>query len=95
MPSYRTQVRIIADVLRTAKDYSEDNGGVGITTLLRKANLSYGRLLKIVSSLVQSGLMEEVIVEKSYKYKISSKGVEFLQAYGRFEEFANTFGLSL
>ena len=63
--------------------------------LLRKANLSYGRLLKIVSSLVHSGLMEEVIVEKSYKYKISSKGVEFLQAYGRFEEFANTFGLSL
>lgn len=93
MASYRTQVRIIADVLKTASDYSEE--GVGITTLLRKANLSYARLVKIVSTLVASGLMEEVIIEKTSKYKISSKGFEFLQAYARFEEFARSFGLGL
>ncbi len=93
MGSYRTQVRIIADVLRTAKDYSDD--GVGITVLLRKANLSYSRLVKIVSTLVTSGLMEEVVMEKTSRYKISNKGVEFLQAYGRFEEFAKSFGLGL
>lgn len=93
MPSYRTQVRIIADVLRTAKDNGSD--GVGVTLLLRKANLSYGRLLKIVSTLVASGLMEEVMIEKTSRYKISNKGVEFLQAYVHFEEFANSFGLGL
>jgi predicted transcriptional regulator len=93
MASYRTQVRIIADVLRTAKD--KGNDGVGITLLLRKANLSYARLLKIVSTLVASGLMEEVMIEKTLRYKISDKGVEFLQAYAHFEEFANSFGLGL
>ncbi|MBM3897158.1 MAG: transcriptional regulator [Thaumarchaeota archaeon] len=93
MASYRTQVRIIADVLRTAKDNGND--GVGITVLLRRANLSYTRLLKIVSTLVASGLMEEVVMEKTSRYKISNKGVEFLQAYGHFEEFARSFGLGL
>ena len=94
MPSYRTQVRIIADVLKTANDNGQD--GVGITVLLRRANLSYSRLIKIVTTLLQSGLMEEIQLENSSsRYRISSKGVEFLMAYGRFEEFATSFGLNL
>ena len=54
MTQYRTQVKIIADVLCTARDMNTEGNGVGITTLLRKANLSYSRMSKLVSELVGS-----------------------------------------
>lgn len=93
-PSYRTQIKIIADVLATARDYSGDEG-VGVSVILRKANLSYSRLVKILDSLVSSGLLEEVEKKRGSKYKISSKGLEFLEVYSKFEEFAQSFGLRL
>lgn len=93
MQSYRTQVKIIADVLKTAQDTGQE--GVGVTVLLRKANLSYSRLTRIVSTLLQSGLIEEIRVENASRYRISHKGIEFLVAFSRFEEFANSFGLGL
>ena len=34
-------------------------------------------------------------MEKNAKYKISDKGMMFLQAYVQFEDFAQSFGLRL
>ncbi|MEM2338883.1 MAG: DUF4364 family protein, partial [Nitrososphaerales archaeon] len=77
------------------RDYGNNGEGVGVTTLLRKANLSYSRLMKILKELVKSGLLEEIAQDKSSKYRISEKGLEFLEVYSRFEEFAQSFGLRL
>lgn len=93
--TYRTQVRIIADVLSTARDYGNGEEGVGVTLLLRKANLSYARLLRILHDLVSSGLMEEIPYERGSRYRINERGLKFLQAYAAFEEFAQSFGLRL
>jgi predicted transcriptional regulator len=95
MAQYRTQVRIIADVLSTARDMNIEGTGVGITTLLRKGNMSYTRMTKLLSELVGSGLLLELSSEKVSKYKISEKGLQFLAAYGTFEDFAQSFGLRL
>lgn len=95
MAPYRTQVRIIADVLSTAKDMNTEGNGVGVTTLLRKGNMSYSRMSKLLSSLVGSGLLLELSGEKISKYKISDKGIQFLVAYYHFEDFAQSFGLRL
>ncbi|TLY00011.1 MAG: winged helix DNA-binding protein [Thaumarchaeota archaeon] len=95
MTQYRTQVKIIADVLCTARDMNTEGNGVGITTLLRKGNLSYSRMSKLVSELVGSGLLEELRAEKVARYKISPKGIQFLFAYSHFEEFTQSFGLRL
>lgn len=95
MGQYRTQVRIIADVLATARDMNTEGNGVGITTLLRKGNMSYTRMVKLISELVGSGLLVEVNSDKAPRYKISDKGLEFLAAYKQFEEFAQSFGLRL
>ena len=95
MAQYRTQVKIIADVLSTAKDLNSEGDGVGITTLLRKANMSYGRVTKLVSELVGSGLLEELSGDKTSKYVITAKGMQFLVAYQGFEDFAESFGLRL
>jgi predicted transcriptional regulator len=95
MAQYRTQVRIIADVLSTARDANNGGNGVGVTTLLRKGNMSYTRMSKLLSELVGSGLLLELNGEKVSKYMISEKGIQFLAAYNSFEDFAQSFGLRL
>jgi predicted transcriptional regulator len=88
---YRTHVSIIADILSTAKQYSYEgyDTGATVTHLIRKANVPHQRLSSIVSTLTQSGLLQE----DSAKYRISEKGIEFLKAYSEFKGFAETFGL--
>jgi len=66
-----------------------------VTALLRRANISYARFLKLIRELVAAGLIEEITAGGSNRYKISSRGLEFLEAYQRFEEFAANFGLRL
>ncbi|QQG49080.1 MAG: transcriptional regulator [archaeon] len=95
MAQYRTQVRIIADVLSTARDMNTEGTGVGVTTLLRKGNMSYTRMSKLLSELVGSGLLLELSGEKISKYRISDRGMQFLAAYSNFEDFASSFGLRL
>lgn len=95
MAQYRTQVKIIADVLSTARDMNTEGTGVGVTTLLRRGNISYSRMSKLLTELVGSGLMLELTGEKISKYMISEKGIQFLAAYYSFEDFAQSFGLRL
>ena len=95
MAQYRTQVKIIADVLSTARDMNTEGSGVGVTTLLRKGNMSYTRMSKLLSELVGSGLLVELSTEKISKYMISERGLQFLSAYYHFEDFAQSFGLRL
>ena len=95
MAPYRTQVRIIADVLSTARDMNTEGTGVGITALLRKGNMSYTRMSKLLSELTGSGLLTELAGDKISKYMISDKGIQFLMAYHSFEDFAQSFGLRL
>ncbi|MFQ5969716.1 MAG: winged helix-turn-helix domain-containing protein [Nitrososphaerales archaeon] len=92
---YRTHVRIIADILNTVRDYSDNGSGVSITLLIRRANVSYGRITKILGRLVDVGLLEEMLEDKSCKYRISEKGMEFLRVYSSFYDFAESFGLKI
>jgi len=86
---------IIGDILTTTRDEIPDETGASVTYLIRKANISYGRISKILETLVQQGLLEQTNSDRACKYKISSKGREFLQAYRGFREFAETFGLRI
>ncbi len=95
MPQYRTQGKIIADILATARDMNTDGQGVGITTLLRRGNVSYARMTKLIVELVGAGLLLEETLDKASKYRISEKGRMFLQTYVQFEDFAQSYGLRL
>lgn len=81
--------------MAAACDYSFGDDGVGITAILRRANLPYSRLVRLLRQLVQSGLLEEFSRDLGNRYRISRRGLEFLSAYNRFEEFAVSFGLRL
>jgi len=93
--TYRTHMSIIGDILTTTRDEVPDETGASVTYLIRKANISYGRISKILETLVQQGLLEQTNSDRACKYKISSRGREFLQAYRGFREFAETFGLRI
>ena len=86
---------IIGDILTTTRDEVPDETGASVTYLIRKANISYGRISKILETLVHQGLLEQTSSDRACKYKISSRGREFLQAYRGFREFAETFGLKI
>lgn len=92
---YRNSLKIVVDILTIAKDSDVESKGVGITTLLRKGNISYSRLTRLLSDLIRCGLIEEVNGERGVRYRISEQGRQFLIAYARFEEFAQSFGLHL
>jgi predicted transcriptional regulator len=91
--TYRSQVRVIADLLRAVRDDSED--GAKVTVLLRKANMSYSRMIELTEQLVESGLLVKIPIERGSLYKLSDKGREFLSSMETFEEYAEAFGLKI
>ena len=92
---YRTHMKIIGDILYTARDDLQDEDGASVTHLIRKANISHGRISRILHTLVSQGLLEQVNNSGASKYKISQSGREFLQAYQTFSDFADSFGLAI
>ena len=93
MSAYRNSVKIIGDVLRITDE--SGMGGVNLTSLLRKANLSYGRLASVAGKLVQAGLMSEQAQNGQRIYVITQLGKEYLRRYQQFAEVADSFGLGL
>lgn len=91
--SYRTHMKIIGDILSTTRDDLDSDSGASVTYLIRKANVSHVRISKILNNLVSQGLLEQIDSQGAYRYKISSNGREFLEAYRTFSRFAENFGL--
>ena len=52
MGIYRTQIVIVTDILDVVETDTFDNDGASITHLIRRANISHGRLSKILKNLV-------------------------------------------
>lgn len=95
MAEYRTHMKIIGDILSTTRDDLQDEDGATVTYLIRKANISHSRISRILKTLVSQGLLEQVELQGSNKYRISQSGREFLQAYYTFTTFADNFGLTI
>jgi predicted transcriptional regulator len=90
---YRNSVKIVGDVLQIADESGV--GGVNLTSLLRKANLSYGRLANVALKLIDAGMIDEQVQEGQRIYVITSRGRDYLRRYQQFAEIADSFGLKL
>jgi predicted transcriptional regulator len=88
-------MKIVGEILTTARDNAPDETGASVTYLIRKANISHVRISKILGTLVSQGLLEQVDSKSACKYKISQSGREFLVAYHTFSRFADNFGLTI
>jgi len=95
MGTYRTHISIVGQILDSTTGEIDEDDGANITHLIRKANISHGRLSKILNNLVSQGLLEQVNSERSCRYKISMSGREFLSAYKTFRNFSEDFGLTI
>jgi len=95
MEEHRTQIKIDGEILDTATQEIDEYEGTTITHIIRKANISHGRLSRILNNLVSQGLLEQVNSKRSYRYKTSPSGREFLVAYKTFREFSDDFGLTI
>ena len=95
MVTYRTHITIVGQILDSTTDEIDEKDGANITHLIRKANISHGRLSKILNNLVSQGLLEQIDSERSCRYKISGSGREFHLAYKTFRNFSEDFGLTI
>ena len=95
MGTYRTHISIVGQILDSTTGDIDEDVGANVTHLIRKANVSHGRLSKILNNLVSQGLLEQVNSERSCRYKISMSGREFLSAYKTFRNFSEDFGLTI
>lgn len=65
------------------------------TRILYGANLSHDRLIKYLDELKRLGVIDEFINGDERYYKLTQKGIEFLNEFRRMENFAAAFGFSV
>jgi len=92
LPKYRSQMRIYVDVMRVIQ---RENNRAKPTRILYGANLSHDRLLKYLEELKTLGVIEEVANEDDRFYKLTQKGIEFLNQFRAIEGFAGAFGFAI
>ena len=95
MAGNRTQIKIVGEILDTTMQEIDEQEGATVTHIIKNANISHGRLSRILNNLVSQGLLEQVSTKRSYRFKISPSGKEFLAAYKTFREFSDDFGLNI
>jgi len=91
-PKYRSQLKIYVDIMRVIQ--REENRAKP-TRILYGANLSYDRLLKHLDELKTLGVIEEIVESDDRFYKLTQKGIEFLNQFRAVERFATAFGFAI
>jgi len=91
LPKYRSQMRIYVDIMRVIQ---RENNQAKPTRILYGANLSHDRLLKYLEELRSLGVIEEA-GEGDRCYKLTQKGIEFLNQFRGVERFAGAFGFAI
>ena len=91
-PKYRSQMKIYVDIMRVIQ--REENRAKP-TRILYGANLSYDRLLKHLDELKTLGVIEEIVETDDRFYKLTQKGIEFLNQFRAVERFATAFGFAI
>ena len=89
MAKKRTRIEIVKDVL----DVLVKNKNVKVTHLIYKANLSNNSLKEILKDLLENQLVEPIINKDKTTYKITKKGIEFLEEYNKMKIFSDAYGL--
>ena len=92
--SYRSKVRILADMMRAIR--KEGEIGAGPTKILYTANLSHDRLTQYLEELVEKELINELQQDENTRvYKLTKKGHEFLNEFVKIERFSQAFGIEV
>jgi len=93
MVAYRSSMQIVRDLLSVTEESGV--GGINVTALLTKANLSHSRLSKFIDNLTGAGLINKIAFDGKNTFVITSKGKQYLETYVQFQSLADSFGLEL
>lgn len=93
MANYRTSMQIVGDLLTATEQSGQE--GIKTTALISKANLPHSRLLKFLTNLTGSGLINKIEYDGKNTYVITPKGRQYLESYLKFANVAQSFGLDL
>ncbi len=91
--NYRSRQQIIESILVPAQDAGQQ--GIAITNLMRKSNLSHGRVNDFIEKLTGNGLINKIEFDGKNTFIITEKGRLYLQEYKKYQNIAQTFGLDL
>lgn len=91
MAKKRNRLEIIRDILDVIRN---KNGKIKPTHILYKSNLSYLMMEEYLSELIEKGfVLEEKTKENSKTYRVTEKGLSYLEKYNMIADFSNSFGL--
>ncbi len=82
---------ILGDILDVTMEGGR--GGVIISAISRKANLSHYAVLDKCEKLVEAGLVESIKNERNRLYMITEKGLNFFQEFRRFQSLVESMNL--
>ncbi len=82
---------ILGDILDVTMEGGR--GGVIISAISRKANLSHYAVLDKCEKLVEAGLVESIKNERNRLYMITEKGLNFFQEFRRFQDLVESMNL--
>ena len=82
-------MKIYVDIMRVIQ---QEENHAKPTRILYGANLSHDRLLKHLDELKTLGVIEEVVESDDRFYKLTQKGIDFMNQFRAVERFATAFG---
>jgi predicted transcriptional regulator len=80
----RSNTDIVAQILQVANDNTHK---ITKTRIMYKAFLSYGQLKEYLNLLIENNLLE--YQQNSKTFKITQKGIEFIETYKEMEKYMN------
>ncbi|MDD5193962.1 MAG: winged helix-turn-helix domain-containing protein [Candidatus Nanoarchaeia archaeon] len=89
MSTKRTRLEVIRDIL----DVLQKNRNVKITHVIYKANLSNNSIKPYLENLLKNKMIEHITTDGQKFFKITEKGMEFLQEFNKIKIFSDSFGL--
>jgi predicted transcriptional regulator len=90
MAKKRNRLEIIKDILEVIRNKS---GRIKPTHILYKSNLSYIMMEEYLEELKAKVFILEEKTKESKTYRITEKGLSYLEKYSLVAEFTNSFGL--
>ncbi len=87
----RERLQVIYDILKAIQ---ERDGNIKPTHILYKSNLSHQMLDEYMNELIEGNFVVKIEKEKYKTYKITQKGIDYIDKYKLITNFINSFGLN-
>jgi predicted transcriptional regulator len=88
---YRTSMGILSEILQIIMDGGI--GGVIVSEISRKANLSHNATVENCQKLINACLINSDRKGRNYIFVVTTKGIEFFQEFRRFQEVVQEMNL--